>query len=155
MNLECSQCLRKGYSSAESDEIRKILDVPIIDCIGFLFGWIGAQRTCSGASSTAANPLRMVNASHQSQDRLTLAKQIPRQAKTWFPINRRCMSKTFKGCRVGRDHNAIQRITGSIDERAYEEATLQLGRGRNCSCRNYARINRKLICSCAGSAKRG
>src|SRR5438045_8498427 len=126
MNLECSQCLRKGYRGAEGDEIRKILDVPIIDCVGFLFWWIGAQRTGSGASGTAPNPLRMVNASHQSQDRVALAKHIPRQAKPWFPIDRRSMSKALEGCRVGRDHNAIQRTAGSIDDRAYPETTSQL-----------------------------
>ena len=42
MDFECSQRLWKAHRCSESDEVRNILDVAIVDGEGFLLWWIGA-----------------------------------------------------------------------------------------------------------------
>ena len=93
----------------------------------------------------------MVNAAHGAQDSLTLAKNIPCDTETRFPINRPRRSVAFRGVRIRANCKSIVQVTSTRHERANKEPAQELtGRG----IRKIAGIDSALVAAGTGGSER-
>src|SRR6266516_2539029 len=115
MEVGINRLERRDPDQGTADLAGESIDVAEIDSDIALERRIADEvATCGAAAETRT----MVNATHTAQNSFATLENVPGNADPRFQINGWLLHKPSEGVRVSRQHYAIERVTGSLNDRA-------------------------------------